>query len=164
MRKKIVALVMGSSSDLPVVDECARILDEFKIGYQTLILSAHRSPEATRVFARNAMRKGFKVIIACAGGAAHLAGVIASHTTLPVIGVPVQTKALRGIDSYLSILQMPGGVPVATMAIGTAGAKNAAIFAAQILAITDKAIQGRLRDFKKDLALKVKKQSRAIKK
>jgi phosphoribosylaminoimidazole carboxylase PurE protein len=121
MKKKLVAIVMGSDSDLPVMQEAGKLLDEFNVGYNITISSAHRSPELTAAFAKNAAQKGFEVIIAGAGGAAHLAGVIASKTTLPVIGVPIDSSSLKGLDALLSTVQMPSGVPVATMAIGKAG-------------------------------------------
>jgi len=133
MGKSLVGIVMGSDSDLDVMEEAANILDKFEIGYEMNIISAHRTPHMAHEYAVNAEGLGLEVIIAGAGGAAHLAGVIASLTPLPVIGVPMHTHGLGGIDSLLSIAQMPSGIPVATMAIGKAGAKNAAILAAQIL-------------------------------
>lgn len=128
-KKQKVAIIMGSDSDLPVMSEAEKILKEYGVECKVKILSAHRSPDDTAKFSKNARAGGFSVIIAGAGGAAHLAGVIASHTTLPVIGVPMYTKELKGIDSLLSTVQMPSGVPVATVAIGKAGAKNAGILA-----------------------------------
>lgn len=155
-----VAIIMGSKSDLPTMVEAEKMLRDFGIKPQVKILSAHRTPLATINFAVLAEKRGFKVIIAGAGGAAHLAGVIAAHTTLPVIGVPMQTLSLKGIDSLFSTVQMPGGVPVATMAIGKSGAKNAALLAVQILALEDKKLQKKLATFKKKLAASIKRTSR----
>ncbi|MEI6126499.1 MAG: 5-(carboxyamino)imidazole ribonucleotide mutase [Pseudomonadota bacterium] len=135
MKKPLVGIVMGSDSDMPVMEEALKTLASFAIPYEVTIASAHRSPKRTAEFSRAARGRGMEIIIAGAGWAAHLAGVIASETTLPVIGVPIDSSPLNGLDSLLSIVQMPGGVPVATMTIGKAGAKNAAIFAAQILAL-----------------------------
>lgn len=147
---------MGSQSDLETMKEAADLLKEFGIEYDMRVLSAHRTPKEVSEYSENARKNGIKVIIAGAGGAAALAGVIAAHTTLPVIGVPIETKSLKGIDSLLSTVQMPGGIPVACMAIGKPGAKNAAILALEILGATDKAIEKKLADYKKDLANKVK--------
>ena len=134
-----IAICMGSQSDWPTMSEAAKILDDFGIAHESLIISAHRTPDRLSDFAKQAADKGFEVIIAGAGGAAHLPGMIASHTHLPVLGVPVESKSLKGMDSLLSIVQMPAGIPVGTLAIGVAGAKNAAIMAAQIIALQDKA-------------------------
>jgi 5-(carboxyamino)imidazole ribonucleotide mutase len=147
-----VAVVIGSESDMPTVQYCLDILDEFGISYILKVLSAHRTPEQTQEFAKSAREKGVKVIIAAAGMAAHLSGVLASNTTLPVVGIPVENESLAGIDALFSTVQMPGGVPVACMAIGKAGAKNAAIFAARILALSDKKIHNKLIAHKKKLA------------
>lgn len=144
MEKPKVAVVMGSKSDLATIQEALKVLKDFSISFEVKVLSAHRSPDLTTQFAKKAESLGFEVIIAAAGGAAALAGVIASHTALPVIGIPIETKSLQGIDSLLSIVQMPSGVPVATMAIGKSGAKNAAIFALRILALKDKNIKRKL--------------------
>lgn len=152
-----IAIIMGSKSDMPTMQYCIDILDEFKIPYTTKVLSAHRTPEETAKFAKQAREKGIKVIIAAAGMAAHLAGVLASKTTLPIIGVPMESKSLAGIDALFSTVQMPGGVPVACMAIGKAGAKNSALFSAQILALTDKALSKKLIAYKKKLARQVLK-------
>ncbi len=152
MKKIEVAVVMGSKSDLPTMQEAIKTLNSFGIKSELKVLSAHRRPEATARFALTAEKKGIKVIIAGAGGAAALAGVIASHTTLPVIGVPIESRFLKGIDSLFSTVQMPSGVPVATMSIGVSGAKNAAFLAAQILALSDKKIQQKLKNYKKKLA------------
>ena len=138
---------MGSISDMPVMQEAIDILKGFDIETEVDIVSAHRTPEKLFDFSKNAHTRGISVIIAGAGGAAHLPGMVASETILPVIGVPIQSRALQGLDSLLSIAQMPGGVPVATMAIGVAGAKNAAIFAARILAIQDVVLRERLAEF-----------------
>ena len=137
VRETQVSVIMGSDSDLPIMKGAIDILNKFGISHEVKILSAHRSPKEVSLFAENAGLMKRKVIIAGAGGAAHLAGVIASLTTIPVIGVPMETKYLKGIDSLLSTVQMPSGVPVATMAIGSSGAKNAAILAAEILALSD---------------------------
>ena len=140
----VVAVVMGSDSDWPVMKETALILKKLQVPFTTRVLSAHRTPEEAGDFARNAEKGGLKVLIAAAGGAAHLAGVMASSSALPVIGVPMEGWALSGLDALLSTVQMPGGVPVATVAIGKPGARNAAILAAEILALSDKALAGRL--------------------
>jgi 5-(carboxyamino)imidazole ribonucleotide mutase len=139
-----IGLIMGSQSDWPTLRAAATILDALAIPYESRIVSAHRTPERMNAYARGAAGRGLKVIIAAAGGAAHLPGMTASMTTLPVLGVPVESKALKGMDSLLSIVQMPGGVPVATFAIGEAGAKNAALHAAAILALSDEALAKRL--------------------
>lgn len=143
-RKPRIALVMGSTSDLPQVEPALGILEELKIPYTTRVLSAHRTPDAVRGFAREARQQGIQVIIACAGAAAHLAGVISSHTDLPVIGVPMAGTTLGGLDALFSTVQMPGGVPVATMGIGAAGTKNAVLMAARILALQDQGLAGNL--------------------
>ena len=158
-KQPVVAIVMGSRSDLPEMEGCVKALRDFGVGYELKVLSAHRSPEAVASFAKSVVDRGPKVIIAGAGGAAHLAGAIASHTILPVIGVPIRTKVFKGIDSYLSTLQMPGGVPVATMAIGKAGAKNAAILALEILGTSDPKVQKKLEIYKKSLTSSVRKKS-----
>ena len=152
---KKVAVIMGSDSDWPVVKGACQQLETFGIPYEAHILSAHRTPAAAEQFASAARANGFGAVIAAAGKAAHLAGVIASSTPLPVIGVPMQTSALGGLDSLLSIVQMPGGIPVATTAIGKAGAKNAAILAAQMIGLADPAVMQKVIDFKKAQAEKV---------
>ncbi len=154
-RKPSVCIVMGSKSDLPTMEQAMAMLKEFDVPYEVRILSAHRTPKETLQLSEEAAQRGIKVFIAGAGGAAHLAGVIASSTILPVIGVPMQTSALGGMDSLLSIVQMPQGVPVATTAIGNAGAKNAAILAVQIMALSDEALAAKLTNFKKAQAEKV---------
>ena len=154
-RKPSVCIVMGSKSDLPTMEQTMAMLKEFDVPYEVRILSAHRTPKETLQLSEEAAQRGIKVFIAGAGGAAHLAGVIASSTILPVIGVPMQTSALGGMDSLLSIVQMPQAVPVATTAIGNAGAKNAAILAVQIMALSDEALAAKLTNFKKAQAEKV---------
>jgi len=156
MSDKPVAVVMGSDSDLPVVSETVRLLEEMGVGVELRVLSAHRTPDDVRLFASQAESKGIKVIIAAAGGAAHLAGVVASLTTLPVIGIPMDTAPLAGVDSFLSTLQMPAGVPVATVSIGKAGAVNAAVLALEILALADPNLRAKLKDYKAALADKAK--------
>lgn len=160
-RRTQVAIIMGSSTDLPVMGEAAKILKEHNVSHEVKVLSAHRSPDDAARFAKGARKNGFKVIIAGAGGAAHLAGVLASHTTLPVIGVPMETKELKGIDSLFSTVMMPSGVPVATVAIGPAGAKNAAILAMQILSLGDKTLEGRLNELKKKLVEDIRKKNKS---
>lgn len=160
LRRGKVAVIMGSDSDLPAMNEAVKILQDYGIGYEIKILSAHRSPDDTAKFAKSARSKGFSVIIAGAGAAAHLAGVVASHTTLPVIGVPMETKELKGIDSLLSTVQMPYGVPVATVAIGKTGAKNAGILAVEILGVTDKIIEKKLNTLKRSLVESVRSKNR----
>lgn len=150
MKNPIISIVMGSDSDLPIMKEAAKILDELRITYECTIISAHRTPEKAFDFAKNAADRGIKVIIAGAGGAAHLAGVIAAMTHIPVIGVPIKSKTLNGVDSLYSIVQMPSGIPVAT--VGINAAKNAGILAAQIIALGDKQLIDRLIDYKKELA------------
>ncbi|ASD25970.1 5-(carboxyamino)imidazole ribonucleotide mutase [Brevundimonas diminuta] len=143
-----VAIIMGSRSDWPTMKLAADRLDQLGVAWEAKVVSAHRTPQRLYDFATTAKDKGFKVIVAGAGGAAHLPGMAASMTDLPVLGVPVQSKALKGLDSLLSIVQMPGGVPVATLAIGEAGAANAGILAAQILALSDTSIAERLSAFR----------------
>jgi phosphoribosylaminoimidazole carboxylase PurE protein len=161
-RKPLVAIVMGSDSDLPVMQETAAILAEFQVPFEMTVSSAHRSPERTAEYARNAGGRGIEVIVAGAGGAAHLAGVIAGHTILPVIGVPMES-GLLGLDSLLSTVQMPGGVPVATVAIGKAGARNAGILAVQVLAGKHPELKKSLLRYKASLAAKVKEANRKLK-
>ena len=142
-----VAIIMGSTSDLEVMTPAIKTLEEFGIDYEKRVISAHRTPDLMCEYAKSAKQRGISVIIAGAGGAAHVAGVVAGMTTVPVIGVPIQTKTLGGLDSLLSIVQMPGGVPVATMAIN--GAKNAALLAVEILALTDDCLHAKLVDYRK---------------
>ncbi|MFC5345387.1 5-(carboxyamino)imidazole ribonucleotide mutase [Brevundimonas staleyi] len=145
-----VAIIMGSRSDWPTMKHAADMLDRLGVAWDARVVSAHRTPQRLVEFSTGAKEAGFKVIIAGAGGAAHLPGMAASMTSLPVLGVPVQSKALKGLDSLLSIVQMPGGVPVATLAIGEAGAKNAGILAGQILALNDIPLAGRLDAFREE--------------
>jgi 5-(carboxyamino)imidazole ribonucleotide mutase len=146
-----VAIIMGSRSDWPTMKAATDSLDRLGVRWSARVVSAHRTPDRMVTFAREARDRGIKVIIAGAGGAAHLPGMVASMTSLPVLGVPVQSKALSGLDSLLSIVQMPGGIPVGTLAIGEAGAKNAGILAAQILALNDPVLAGRLEAFREAL-------------
>ncbi len=152
MNKPLIAIIMGSESDLQVMDEAAKILDKFNVSYEVKVASAHRSPGLVHDFSKGAEEAGFEVIIAGAGGAAHLPGVIAAITVLPVIGVPIDSSPLKGFDSLLSIVQMPGGVPVATMAVGVAGARNAALLSIQILSRKDKDILNKFKQYKRDMA------------
>ena len=154
---------MGSDSDLEIMRETAKILDEFRISYEMDVTSAHRSPARTSEYASQAAGRGVRVIIAGAGGAAHLAGVIAAHTTLPVIGVPIPSTTLQGLDSLLAIVQMPAGIPVATVAIGKPGATNAGILAAQVLAVGDTGLAEKLSAYKEKLARGVEEKSRKLK-
>jgi|TARA_B100000809_G_scaffold115075_1_gene113326 phosphoribosylaminoimidazole carboxylase PurE protein len=154
---------MGSDSDLSVMEEASKVLEKFGIGHEVVVSSAHRSPERTRKYVVGASKRGIKILIAGAGAAAHLAGVVAAETTLPVIGVPIGSSALNGLDALLSTAQMPGGVSVAGMAIGKAGAKNAGILAIQILALNDKNLHKKLLKFKKDQAKAVEQKSRKLK-
>ncbi len=149
-----VAILMGSDSDLPVMNEAAAVLKDFGIGYEIHVMSAHRTPHEVAAFVTSAKEKGFRVFIAGAGGAAHLAGVIAAHTTLPVVGVPVNSSPLQGFDALLATVQMPAGIPVATVAVN--GARNAGILAAQILGVADSAMADKLTAFKKKMAEGVK--------
>ncbi len=160
MKKTIVGIIMGSDSDLPTMQEAALILEEFGIAYEMKITSAHRTPNFMANYSSTALKRGIKVIIAGAGGAAHLPGMSASHTPLPVIGVPIKTKSLDGLDSLLSIAQMPGGVPVATVAIG--GGKNAGLLAIQMLAISDKKLMKKMVEYKKRLEKESLKKNAAI--
>jgi 5-(carboxyamino)imidazole ribonucleotide mutase len=147
-----VAIIMGSRSDWPTMKASADILDELGVAYEAKVVSAHRTPDRMYAFAKGARAEGVKVIIAAAGGAAHLPGMTASMTDLPVLGVPIESKALKGMDSLLSIVQMPGGIPVGTLAIGEPGAKNAGLLAARILAVSDDALAGRLAAYRQALA------------
>ena len=154
MAKYDVAVVMGSKSDMPVMELTGKMLEDFGISHKVFVMSAHRNPIKTAEFARNARKRGIKVFIAGAGMSAHLPGAIAAVTTLPVIGIPLANSPLSGLDSLHSIVQMPTGIPVATMSIDSAGAKNAAIFAAQILSLSDKGLQTKLKAYKRKLASK----------
>jgi phosphoribosylamine--glycine ligase len=157
-----VGIVMGSDSDLPVMEEAAKILRKFGVSFEMTIASAHRSPERAMLFASNASKRGMKIIIAGAGHAAHLAGVMAAHTTIPVIGVPIDSSCLKGWDSLLSTVQMPPGVPVATMAIGKSGAKNAGVLAVEILALSDIRLAAALEAFKREMSDQVEEKARQI--
>ena len=150
-----VGIVMGSDSDWPKINKVAEALDEFGVEYEVNVMSAHRTPHIVGEYASNADQRGLQVIIAAAGGAAHLAGVVAAHTTLPVIGLPVPTSNLGGLDSLLSTVQMPGDVPVASMAVGMGGPRNAGLFAVQILAIADPSLKEALAEFKQKLVAKI---------
>ncbi|MBN1914173.1 MAG: 5-(carboxyamino)imidazole ribonucleotide mutase [Candidatus Omnitrophica bacterium] len=154
---KPISIIMGSQSDFEVLNETITLLKEFKAGFEVIVLSAHRTPRELVRYVESAPRRKVKVFIAAAGGAAALAGVIAAHTSLPVIGIPVETKSLKGLDSLLSTVQMPAGIPVACMTIGKAGARNAAIFALEILGVEDKKIHAQLSAYKKKMAVKIKK-------
>jgi phosphoribosylaminoimidazole carboxylase PurE protein len=162
MTKPVVGILMGSDSDLPVMQEAAAMLQEFGIEYEMTIASAHRTPKKVLEYSQSAERRGLKVIIAGAGWAAHLAGVIASQTTLPVIGVPIDSSALKGLDALLSMVQMPGGVPVATMSLGKAGAKNAGVFAAQIIASADVKVANRLKVYKVEMEREVEEKAKRL--
>ena len=152
-----IAIIMGSKSDLETVRKTTEILASFKVSYEVRVLSAHRTPRELANYVSNLKEKNIKVIIAAAGGSAALAGVIASHTNLPVVGIPIETKSLKGLDSLLSTVQMPPGIPVACMSIGDWGAKNAAIFALEILASKDNKIESKLIKYRKQMAARVKK-------
>jgi 5-(carboxyamino)imidazole ribonucleotide mutase len=162
MNKPMVSIVMGSDSDLEIMREAGKALDEFGIAYEIDVTSAHRSPDRTAEFARGAAARGIQVIIAGAGGAAHLAGVIAAHTILPVIGVPIPSTALMGMDSLLATVQMPAGIPVATVAIGKPGATNAGILAAQMIGLADASIAAKLDAHKQKLARGVEEKSKKL--
>jgi 5-(carboxyamino)imidazole ribonucleotide mutase len=149
MTTPLVGIIMGSQSDWPTLKAAAEVLEKLGVPHETRIVSAHRTPDRLYNYAKGAASRGLKVIIAGAGGAAHLPGMAASMTALPVLGVPVESKALKGMDSLLSIVQMPGGVPVATFAIGESGAKNAALHAAAILALSDEGLANRLLDWRR---------------
>lgn len=160
-KKPIVAIVMGSDSDLPVMEEAAKMLAGFQVPYEITVSSAHRSPERTAEYARKAAGRGIEVIVAGAGGAAHLAGVLAAHTILPVIGVPLESS-IMGLDSLLSMAQMPAGVPVATVAIGKAGAQNAGVLAVQILSGKHGELKKSLQRYKVSLAARVAEQAKKV--
>src|SRR6476469_9786999 len=163
MNKPLVSIVMGSDSDLEIMREAGKALEGFGIAYEIDVTSAHRSPDRTAEYARRAAGRGIRVIIAGAGGAAHLAGVIAAHTSLPVIGVPIPSTSLQGMDSLLSIVQMPAGITVATVAIGKPGATNAGILADQILGLSDPAVGNKLDAHKEKLARGVEEKSKKLK-
>jgi 5-(carboxyamino)imidazole ribonucleotide mutase len=154
-KKSLVAIIMGSDSDWPIMKNAAEVLEDFDIPFEAQVVSAHRTPDLMFQFAEEAEKKGFQVIIAGAGGAAHLPGMVASKTTLPVLGVPVPSKHLKGHDSLLSIVQMPKGIPVATFAIGEPGSYNAGLFAVSLIALNDKEANQKLKDFRKKQVTKV---------
>jgi 5-(carboxyamino)imidazole ribonucleotide mutase len=158
----LVSIVMGSKSDLDTLKEASVVLDAFGLAHELRVISAHRTPEIARTYALSAEARGIRVIIAAAGKAAHLAGVIASMTTLPIIGVPMATSDLGGLDSLLSMVQMPGGIPVATVAIGKAGAKNAALLAIAILALSDSSLRDRLVKYRTDMAEDVEQSDQTL--
>lgn len=155
MKKAEIGIVMGSDSDWPLLKEAATTLDSFDVGYEVRVISAHRTPDVAASYAKEAAGRGLKVIVAAAGGAAHLGGVLAAHTTLPVIGVPVKGGALNGMDALLAIVQMPAGIPVATVTLGSAGPVNAAVLAVQMLAIGQPELTKKLVKYKKTLEEKV---------
>ncbi len=157
-----VGIIMGSDSDWPKIEGVSQTLHEFGIAHEVRVMSAHRTPDVVCEYAQSARSRGLKVIIAAAGGAAHLAGVVAAHTTLPVIGLPVATAEFGGMDSLLSMVQMPGDVPVATMGVGRGGPRNAAIFAVQIIAGGDENLQKKLETFKQDLTEKIAKKDQSL--
>ncbi|MBC8372687.1 MAG: 5-(carboxyamino)imidazole ribonucleotide mutase [Planctomycetes bacterium] len=163
-KRPTVGVVMGSDSDLETMKRCLKQLDEFGIAYEVRIISAHRTPDIAHEYAATAIQRGLKVIIAAAGMSAALGGVLAANTTLPIVGVPMASGPLVGVDAALSTMQMPPGVPVACMSIGGAGATNAAIYAAQILAVSDKKLAGKLSRFKKSQARKVAKKDAELRK
>jgi len=162
-KEVVVSVVMGSDSDLPVMEEAVKVLTEFAVPHELYLTSAHRTPERTTTFARSAAKRGVRIIIVGAGAAAHLAGVIASQTLLPVIGIPIDATSLKGMDALLATVQMPGGIPVATMAIGKAGAKNAALFAVRILALDDAGLQKKLQEYIHRMASDVERKHENLK-
>ena len=157
--RPLVGVIMGGKSDWETMQAASQVLAEFEIPFESRVVSAHRTPEMMIDYAKTAEERGLEVIIAGAGGAAHLPGMIASLTTVPVLGVPVESRVLRGVDSLLSIVQMPAGIPVGTMAIGQAGARNAGLFAVQMLAVTRPDLRAKVRDFRAALAEKVKNET-----
>lgn len=163
MANTVVSIVMGSDSDMETMKGAADLLKEFGVPHEVSIISAHRTPDAAQRFARDARGRGIKVIIAGAGYAAHLAGAIAANTTLPVIGVPLDASSLSGLDSLLSTVQMPSGIPVATVTIGKAGAKNAAMLAVEILALSDDSLAKKLEDYRVEMTKKIEEKNRKLK-
>ena len=161
-KKPLVSIVMGSESDLGIMANAATVLEEFGVAYEMAITSAHRSPNWTRRYIREAEKKGVEIIIAGAGSAAHLAGAVAATTTRPVIGVPIDSSSLKGLDALLSTVQMPAGVPVATMSIGKAGAKNAAILAIQILGLAERVLSGKMKKYKERMEKEVETNAHRI--
>jgi 5-(carboxyamino)imidazole ribonucleotide mutase len=161
-KKPVVGILMGSDSDFEVMQEAGKTLKGFDIAFEMMVTSAHRTPEKTHKYTQTAVERGIKILIVGAGAAAHLAGVVAASTPLPVIGVPLSATDLKGMDALLSTVQMPGGIPVATMAIGKAGAKNAGIYAARILALSDVALAAKLTQFRIEMAAAVEKKDQAL--
>jgi len=162
MTQPTVGILMGSDSDFPIMEAACNILDQFDIAYEVNVLSAHRTPHLASEYARTARERGIKALIIGAGAAAHLAGVIAAETTLPVIGVPIDATSLKGVDALYSTVMMPGGIPVATMAIGKAGAKNAGLFVAAMLSATDSAMADKLAQYRKDMVAQVQAKGQAL--
>ncbi len=162
MKKPLVGIVMGSESDLPIMKEAAETLQRFEISYEMRVLSAHRTPDAAAEYAKKAAGRGLQMIIAGAGAAAHLAGVLAAGTDLPVIGVPIASTTLQGLDALLSTVQMPGGVPVATMGIGQGGARNAALLATRILALKQNPLKQELKDYRRTQVRKVEEADQRV--
>ncbi len=162
MSKPLVGILMGSDSDLPIMQEAAAMLQEFGIDHEMTIASAHRTPKKVIEYTQSAEKRGLKVLIAGAGWAAHLAGVVASHTTLPVIGVPIDSSPLKGLDALLATAQMPAGVPVATMSLGKSGAKNAGVFAAQIIGVSDVKVANRIKVFKVEMERDVEEKAKRL--
>lgn len=161
--KPVVGILMGSDSDAPIMAETARALQDFGVSHEMVIASAHRSPRRTMLYATSAEKRGIKVLVCGAGHAAHLAGVVAAHTTIPVIGVPIDSSALKGLDSILSTVQMPGGIPVATMAIGKGGAFNAGMLAVEILALSSAGLKRKLASYRKKLEKQVAEKDKKLK-
>lgn len=161
-QKPLVGIVMGSDSDLEIMQEAASVLKKFEVPFEMTVASAHRSPQRASVYAKTAMERGIRVIIAGAGHAAHLAGAMSAYTILPIIGVPIDSSCLKGLDSLLSTVQMPPGIPVATVSIGKPGARNAGILALQILALSDMTIQNKLLNYKQELAKQVEEKAKKI--
>lgn len=162
MQKPLVGILMGSDSDLETMQESVKILEKFDIGYEVVITSAHRSPKKTAQYAAQVEERGIQVLIAGAGHAAHLAGVLAAHTIVPVIGVPIDSSSLKGLDSLLSTAQMPGGIPVATMALGKSGAKNAGLLAVEILALRDEGLRPKLKQYREQMEREIEEKDRQI--
>ncbi len=158
----IVGIILGSDSDLPKVKECFHILDDFNVDFEIIVSSAHRTPEQTKEWVSTAKERGLKIIIAAAGGAAHLPGVVASYTTLPVIGVPIKSDISGGLDSILSILQMPSGIPVGTMPVGKAGGTNAALYAISVLSISDDSLAEKLDEYRKKTGERIKDKNKRL--
>ncbi len=161
-KKPVVGILMGSDSDYDIMVESAKILKQFEVPFEMIVSSAHRTPERTLKYVRGARERGIKILIAGAGAAAHLAGVVAAETMLPVIAVPIDATSMRGLDALLAMVQMPAGIPVATMAIGSAGSRNAGIFAARMLATEDPELEAKLLQFKQDMAAGVVKKSEVV--